>query len=68
MLECSEIPFEVVRAWGAEPVDITMSGNADGSLVWFEPIGLLIQLGQTVRWTNRDPGNSHTTTAYHPRQ
>jgi plastocyanin len=47
-------------------VDITMSGNADGSRVWFEPIGLLIRPGQTVRWTNRDPGNSHTTTAYHP--
>jgi plastocyanin len=60
------LPFGSVRAWGAEPVDITMSGNADGSLVWFDPIGLLIQPGQTVRWTNRDPGNSHTATAYHP--
>ncbi len=49
------LPFGSVRAWGAEPVDINMSGNADGSLVWFDPIGLLIQPGQTVRWTNRDP-------------
>ena len=24
------------------------------------------QPGQTVRWTNRDRGNSHTVTAYHP--
>ena len=23
--------------------------------------------GQTLRWTNRDPGNSHTVTAYHPK-
>lgn len=60
------LPFGAVRAWAAEPVDITMSGNAEGSLVWFEPIGVLIQPGQTVRWTNRDPGNAHTATAYHP--
>jgi plastocyanin len=60
------LPFGAVRARGPEPVDITMSGNADGSRVWFEPIGLLIQPGQTVRWTNKDPGNSHTATAYHP--
>lgn len=60
------LPFGAVRVWGAEPVDITMSGNADGSRVWFEPIGLLLQPGQTVRWTNKDPGNVHTSTAYHP--
>jgi plastocyanin len=60
------LPFGLGRASGAELVDITMSGNADGSLVWFDPIGLLIQPGQTVRWTNRDAGNSHTATAYHP--
>ena len=44
-----------------------MQGNADGSKVWFDPIGVLVQPGQTIRWTNRDPGNSHTTTAYHPK-
>jgi plastocyanin len=60
------LPFPAVRAWGAEPVDITMSGNTDGSRVWYEPVGLLIQPGQTVRWTNKDPGNAHTATAYHP--
>ena len=47
-------------------IEIAMQGNADGSAVWFEPIGLLIRPGQTVRWTNRDRGNSHTSTAYHP--
>ncbi len=50
----------------ADTVDITMSGNADGSLVWFDPIGVHVQPGQTLRWTNRDAGNSHTATAYHP--
>jgi plastocyanin len=50
----------------AEAVEIRMQGNADGSHVWFDPIGLRIRPGQTIRWINRDPGNSHTATAYHP--
>jgi plastocyanin len=49
-----------------EAVEIRMQGNADGSHVWFDPIGLRIEPGQTVRWINLDPGNSHTATAYHP--
>jgi plastocyanin len=60
------LPLGTEVAWGAEPVDITMSGNANGSRVWFEPIGLLIRPGQAIRWTNRDAGNAHTSTAYHP--
>ena len=47
----------------AEAVEIRMQGNADGSQVWFDPIGLRIQPGQTIRWINLDPGNSHTATA-----
>jgi plastocyanin len=43
-----------------------MKGNTDGSNVWYDPIGLRIQPGQTIRWVNLDPGNTHTTTAYHP--
>ncbi|TPL71660.1 hypothetical protein FJ954_18545 [Mesorhizobium sp. B2-3-15] len=39
-----------------------MQGSDDGSQVWFDPIGILIKPGQTVRWTNLNPGNSHTTT------
>lgn len=49
-----------------EIVEIAMQGRGDGSRVWFDPIGLLVGPGQTVRWTNRNPGNSHTTTAYNP--
>jgi plastocyanin len=60
------LPLSTLRALGDEPVDIAMSGNKDGSRVWFEPVGLLIRPGQTVRWTNKDPGNAHTSTAYHP--
>jgi plastocyanin len=51
----------------AEAVEIRMQGNADGSHVWFDPVGLRIEPGQTVRWINLDPGNSHTATAYHPK-
>jgi plastocyanin len=50
----------------AEPTVIKMVGLPDGSDVWFDPIGLLIRPGQMVRWVNRDMGNSHTATAYHP--
>jgi len=50
-----------------EAIEIRMQGNADGSHVWFDPVGLRIAPGQRVRWVNLDPGNSHTTTAYHPK-
>src|ERR1044071_395818 len=50
----------------SEVIEITMGGREDGSHVWFDPIGILIKPGQTIRWTNLNPGNSHTTTAYHP--
>ena len=52
--------------WASELVEIQMQGRTDGSQVWFDPIGILIAPGQTVRWINRNPGNSHTTTAYSP--
>jgi len=44
---------------------IEMRGDALGSRVWFDPIGLHVQPGTTVRWVVRE--NVHTTTAYHPR-
>jgi len=49
----------------AETIEINMLGDPSGEHVGFDPIGLLIQPGQVVRWTCR--GNYHTTTAYHPR-
>ncbi|NLS07832.1 hypothetical protein HGP14_31855 [Rhizobium sp. P32RR-XVIII] len=52
--------------WAENVVEIKMQGRADGSHVWFDPIGVLIKPGQMVRWINQNPGNSHTTTAYHP--
>jgi plastocyanin len=53
-----------VAAEGA--AEIVMTGRADGSRVWFGPLGLLIRPGGSVTWVNRDRGNSHTSTAYHP--
>lgn len=50
----------------ADVVEITMLGKANGSHVWFDPVGVHVEPGQTIRWTNRDPGNSHTVTTYHP--
>jgi plastocyanin len=58
-----------LRSFGVqagEVIKIKMQGREDGSHVWFDPIGILIKPRQTVRWTNGNPGNSHTTTAYNP--
>ncbi|WP_417727714.1 cupredoxin domain-containing protein [Roseovarius sp.] len=54
----------VVRATQVETVE--MKGTARGEHVWFEPMGLAVASGTTLRFINRDPGNSHTATAYHP--
>jgi plastocyanin len=43
---------------------IDMRSDAQGARVWFDPIGLYVEPGTTVRWVVRE--NVHTTTAYHP--
>lgn len=43
---------------------IEMRSDPMGSRVWFDPIGLYVDPGTTVRWTVRE--NVHTATAYHP--
>lgn len=52
------------RADGAV-VEIRMRGDPQGARVWFDPVGVLLDPGQTVRWICE--ANYHTTTAYHPR-
>ncbi len=49
----------------AVPVEIRMMSDTLGTKVWFDPIGIRIEPGQTVRWIVHS--NVHTTTAYHPR-
>ncbi|NVO57406.1 hypothetical protein HW561_16545 [Rhodobacteraceae bacterium B1Z28] len=46
--------------------EVEMRGSARGERVWYDPFGLFVAPGTTIRFTNRDPGNSHTATAYHP--
>jgi plastocyanin len=63
---CVAVPALPPLARGAGLTRIRMMGNQDGSRVWFDPIGIHVQPGQVVQWVNTDPGNSHTSTAYHP--
>ena len=48
----------------AKPIVIKMQSDPTGAHVRFNPIGLLVEPGQTVRWENET--NVHTVTAYHP--
>lgn len=48
-------------------VEIRMRSDDRGAEVWFDPVGVRIEPGQTVRWIMASPGNPHTATAYHPR-
>jgi len=50
---------------GEAAVEIFMRSAPDGSRVGFDPVGLLLRPGQTVRWINAGD-NVHTSTAYHP--
>ncbi len=56
------LPAEVSAA--EEPVTIHMRSDADGGHVGFDPVGLMIQPGRTVRFLCK--ANYHTTAAYHP--
>ncbi len=62
----ASLAIKLLRALPAQVADIIITGRSNGSRVWFEPIGLHVQVGRTIRWTNHGPGNSHTATAYHP--
>ncbi len=62
-------PWSLLPAAGAPPPvthAIRMQGDATGAHVGFDPVGLRIRPGETVRWINADAGNAHTATAYHP--
>lgn len=45
-------------------VEIRMRSDALGSRVWFDPIGIRVAPGTTLRWVLE--ANVHSTTAYHP--
>lgn len=46
-------------------VEIRMRSDPEGAHVGFDPIGVHIRPGTTLRWVVE--ANVHTTTAYHPR-
>lgn len=50
----------------ATALTIEMRGTTRGERIWFAPVGLAVSPGTTLRFFNRDKGNSHTATAYHP--
>jgi plastocyanin len=57
--------FAAGLAWAdSELVEIHMRSDSDGAHVGFDPVGLLIQPGRTLRWIC--DANYHTTAAYHP--
>jgi plastocyanin len=63
--------FHVGRANGGAQADrslgtvtIRMRSDARGARVWFDPVGVLVPPGATVRWLLE--GNVHSATAYHP--
>lgn len=45
-------------------VEVRMRSDARGSRVWFDPMGLSVAPGTTVRWVLE--ANVHSATAYHP--
>jgi len=56
----------VRRVVAAAPlVEIHMRATERGEEVWFDPIGVHVERGATVRWIVQH--DVHTTTAYHPR-
>lgn len=57
------LPWPAVPA-GPPTAEIRLRSSADGGRVWFDPVGLWVARGTTVRWVNE--ANVHTATAYHP--
>jgi len=55
-------------ARGAGPfrdaLEIRMRSDVRGERVWFDPVGVLVDPGTTIRWVVE--ANVHTATAYHP--
>ena len=54
----------LVLANAADLIEIHMKSDPTGGVVGFDPIGVLLQPGQTVRWICDD--NVHTATTYSP--
>jgi plastocyanin len=69
MLAGLSIPSAVVtgviqKSQASLAVEIYMKSDQMGAKVWFDPVGVYIEPGETIRWIVSE--NVHTTTAYHP--
>lgn len=53
-----------LAALGTPVVEIRMRSDALGSTVWFDPLGVRVDPGTTVRWVLAE--SVHSSTAYHP--
>ena len=53
------------RGWPADMIEIHMRNDASRVHAWFDPIGVLVTPGQTVRWIL--DMDVHATAAYHPK-
>jgi plastocyanin len=58
-------PAVALAAGPSGVVEIGMQSDLLGAEVWFDPVGLAVPPGTTIRWVLA--ANVHTTTAYHPR-
>ena len=56
----------IARRARAQSNDVTITMRSDrlGANVWFDPIGVRVDPGTTIRWHLHE--NVHTATAYHP--
>ena len=66
LVAAAAIPLPARAACAPPETLVEMRGMPRGERVWFAPIGVALAPGGTIRFTNRDPGNSHTATTYHP--
>ena len=55
----------VIAQSSDQVVEVHMKSDAAGGLVGFDPVGVILQPGQVVRWIC--DSNVHTTTAYSPK-
>lgn len=61
---CAVVALMVAGAAAAHTFEVRVVMSKDGSQVYFDPVGLRIQPGDTVRWIQIN--GYHTVTAYYP--
>ena len=65
LIAAAVVPGRGGSAWAATVVEIHMRSDRAGGVVGFDPVGMLVAPGTTVRWVC--DANVHTSAAYAPR-